>query len=114
MTTLEKNGVSCSRELPAGSFPRPTAPIVSEAISHWNRYSIKTKTEDSQDDQEKAISYLQMDNNFDFIIYTDGSADEGTHNGGSGIVITTGSTAKPTITDRWNRPAGKYCSSFEA
>ena len=46
-------------------------------------------------------------------IYTDGSAEEGTSNGGSGMVVTTGPPENPTIIDTIKTRGRPHTSSFE-
>ena len=49
----------------------------------------------------------------EFNIYTDGSAQGVTTNGGAGVVITTGDLAKPTIRDKLLVKGAPFRCSFE-
>jgi len=48
-----------------------------------------------------------------FTLYTDGSASNGTMNGGAAMVITSGSAHCPTVLDTWKRGGSPLTSSFE-
>jgi len=48
-----------------------------------------------------------------FTLYTDGSASNGTMNGGAAMVITSGSAHCPTVLDTWKRRGNPLTSSFE-
>ena len=46
---------------------------------------------DVTDEQARALAYARLSKfNSDFLIYSDGSAEEGVNNGGAGVVLTTG------------------------
>jgi len=48
-----------------------------------------------------------------FTLYTDGSASDGTFNGGAAMVITSGPAHSPTVIDIWKRRGSALTSSFE-
>ncbi len=48
----------------------------------------------------------------DFTIYTDGSASDGTMNGGAGVIITTGDPSNPEVVDRLLQKGASLTSSF--
>jgi len=61
-----------------------------------------------------AMEALNDNTCYDYTIYTDGSAVEGTKLGGAGIVITTGDNNNPTVVKELSLPAGKWSSSYQA
>jgi ribonuclease HI len=59
---------------------------------------------------ERAREALERAEPLDTIIYTDGSATGGTHDGGAGMVVFRG---EQRISE-WSGPAGRLCSSYQA
>jgi ribonuclease HI len=57
---------------------------------------------------------LSNNEDFDMVLYTDGSAVEGNTDGGAGVVVTRGSMSAPEVLVRTHAAAGKWCSSFQA
>ena len=49
-------------------------------------------------EQARALAYTRLKEfNYDFLIYSDGSAEEGVNNGGAGVVVTTDDPEAPQI-----------------
>ena len=59
----------------------------------------------TEENKEQALNMLDEDRN-NVKIYTDGSAADGTHNGGGGIVITNGNARNPQVLNSISLPAG--------
>ena len=68
--------------------------------------------EDNREEGLKAINH-QIEQ-YDAVIYTDGSVPEGQANGGAGVVHTCGDPRAPEVVQRYHFPAGSICSSFQA
>jgi ribonuclease HI len=60
--------------------------------------------------QEATTKVIEIENNTDIQVYTDGSVGEGQQNGGFGFVI----IENGTVTHRECGPAGRECISYEA
>jgi ribonuclease HI len=65
-------------------------------------------------DLKKTATLLRIDSlNADFVIYPDGSAKEGSREGGSGMVVTRGAAANPTVIDTVRKKGAAWTSSYE-
>ena len=72
------------------------------------------KEEDKEVNRRQAMVRLESEE-FDVVIYTDGSARDGRSDGGAGCVVTRGgSYENPEVVETREVPAGKVCSSFQA
>ena len=69
-----------------------------------------TKLDQKERQLEKANEALERIGETDVRIYTDGSADGGTRNGGAGVVI----YQEDEEVERWAVPVGVRCSSYQA
>ena len=68
---------------------------------------------DTETLRREALSSISMHGPADFIIYTDGSASEGMHDGGAAAVITTGPADHPTVVDTLRQRGRAITSSYE-
>ena len=62
---------------------------------------------------EKSKKILSGNEEYDWIIYTDGSAQDSNTSGGAGMVVTTGPMDQPLVILNERRAAGKWCSSYQ-
>jgi len=86
---------------------------------HRSRGTVLTGTvclsdvRDTETLRTEALSSISMHGPADFIIYTDGSASEGTHDGGAAAVITTGPAEHPTVAGTLSQRGRVIPSSYE-
>ena len=59
------------------------------------------------------INTIKEVGNYEYAIYTDGSAERGFRNGGSAAIATTGPASEPTIVHSSSRKGNSLISSFE-
>jgi hypothetical protein len=72
------------------------------------------REETDSENLRMARETLSNNEEFDLVVYTDGSAVEGNKDGGAGVVVTSGSVDYPVVLDKVNVAAGRWCSSFQA
>ena len=68
------------------------------------------KDKNAADNKDMGEEKLRNNNIYDYVIYTDGSAEEGRMNGGAGMVVTRNGRKIEEVV----KPAGKLCSSYQA
>ena len=87
-------------------------------ISHAGRWHVYTdiqgggRVADQEALRNEALSCIESHRPV-FTLYTDGSASDGTFNGGAAMVITSGPAHSPTVIDIWKRRGSTLTSSFE-
>ena len=98
-------------ELPTPKITEPQInPFsVSASSAPW---ATTPATSESNPVVEQVITFLDS-YGIDTTIYTDGSCSEGTTNGGSAAVITTGSARNPVELETIQKRGGTYTSSFQ-
>jgi ribonuclease HI len=68
------------------------------------------KTDSDEEKFQKTVDSMREYSGYPVVIFTDGSVEGGTDNGGAGVVIYGAVGVEKVITE----PAGRYCSSYEA
>ena len=94
-----------------GKFPEKRPPWEKRVEMRVEWEGVKGKDEELN--RQEALRRLGEDE-YDVVIYTDGSASEGRSDGGAGCVITRGSYREPEVVETREVPAGRVCSSFQA
>ena len=90
-------------------FPRETDPRV--CINSCEFFYTPVRKTDTEETQRRAgEKTIEETSDVDVTFYTDGSAEEGTRNGGAGVVVIDGSD---TLLE-FSEPAGQLTSSFQA
>jgi ribonuclease HI len=92
--------------------PTPHAPwIIPTNFLKIQDLDDRKRNEDQNDDEKRTWAERRILPLMDFYIYTDGSAEKGTTNGGGGIAIY---DKDKTIQEEISIPTGSTCSSFDA
>jgi ribonuclease HI len=97
---------------PRWKFPTPSKPW----LSRVGLTIIPGGAREGTDAANLALAEksLEDNGNFDLVVYTDGSAVEGNHDGGAGVVVTQGEMSNPRVLETFHVAAGSWCSSFQA
>ena len=74
-----------------------------------------SKSGDAEADKKWALQRLEKGwNTFDLVVYTNGSATNGTGTGGGGIVVNTSHPSDPQVLRYFAIPTGKWCFFYQA
>jgi ribonuclease HI len=101
----------CSRQVWESIFGVPEG-VVEGFVADWQRGSaceIRSIIRPREDGGQ-----VILDTPTELTAYTDGSATEGTTNGGAGVIITKGGFTADDIVEQISAPAGKWSSSTQA
>jgi ribonuclease HI len=99
-------------ELPEPRKPQtPTYPLVAPDETPWGRPTSTTPDENNATVEQ--VVRLIDSYEIDTTIYTDGSCSEGTKDGGSAAVITTGSARNPVVLETIQKRGGTFTCSFQ-
>ena len=93
-------------------FPKPLEPWLSLGNHEFVIEGKKVANEGVNRDMAK--NKLLDNEEYDYVVYTDGSAREGRREGGAAAVITVGNFDEPEVVEKIQSPAGKWCSSYQA
>jgi ribonuclease HI len=94
-----------------GKFPEVRPPWEKRVELRIEWEGVKGK--DEEVNRQEALRRLGEEE-YDVVIYTDGSASEGRSDGGAGCVVTRGGYREPEVVETIEVPAGRVCSSFQA
>jgi len=72
------------------------------------------KAGEIEEDRRRALARLEGGRAADVVVYTDGSAKEGSRDGGAAAVVTRGGADQPVLVEVRREAAGKVTSSFQA
>ena len=97
------------KRLPLQQIKEPTSNCYD---GRWSVSTTLAGKNRSDNAKEEAISIIS-NSGADLVIYTDGSAAEGTRNGGAGLVVTRGSPADPEVLHSASIKGRAITSSFE-
>ena len=102
----------CLGEVERDAYPAPLPPWL--RLIDMDVDVEGAKGEDVEENLRLSQSKLWNNTHFDVVLYTDGSVAEGCRNGGSAVVVTHGPCEDAEVLLEMERPAGRYCSSYQA
>ena len=95
------------------AFPKPLPPWLDVGTPTFELGGLKSL--DPTINRQQALESLVRNwDKYEVTVYTDGSATDGTRNGGGGIVVTTGPPEHPVVEEIISLPAGEWSSSYQA